>query len=204
MQIIAGCILGFDNEKKDSGKDLINFSQRNNIADTFITLLQAVPGSKMWARLEKEGREPFFTTEGNEGNSSGLMNFKPTRSIEEIVEEFIDAYDTLYEPSAYLERSYAQFAMMDPLPYKAKRPLPEWGQLKAMAVAAFRQGVLYPSRFTYWKLMFKALWNFPERFDRFIFCSVFLEHLYLFKKVIAVELRDQLARRKEKLISADK
>jgi radical SAM superfamily enzyme YgiQ (UPF0313 family) len=203
MQIIAGCILGFDGEAPDSGQGIIDFSERNNIADTFITLLQAVPGSKMWERLEKEGREPFFTTEGNEGNSSGLMNFRPTRPIEKIVEEFIGAYDTLYEPSAYLERSYKQYAMMDPLPYKAARKVPQWGEIKAMAAAAFRQGFLYSSRFTYWKLMFKALWNFPDRLDKFIASSVFLEHLYHFKEGIAIDLREQLSRRKEQLTSTE-
>jgi len=203
MQIIAGCIIGFDDEKPEAGQRIVDFAERNAIADTFITLLQAPPGTRMWTRLAKEGREPFFTTEGNEGNSSGLMNFRPTRPIEEIVDEFIRAYDTLYEPSAYLQRSYDQFAMMDPLPYKAKRHKPDRGQLKAMATAAFRQGFLYSSRFTYWKLIFKALWNFRDRFDRFIACTIFLEHLYNFKKTIASELRDQLKRRKEKLTTAE-
>lgn len=204
MQIIAGCILGFDGEKPGAGQGIMDFAKRNSIADAFITLLQAVPGSKMWERLEKEGREPFFTTDGNEGNSSGLMNFRPTRPIEEIVEEFIGAYDQLYEPTAYLERSYKQFAMMDPLPYKPVRKAPQWGELKAMASAAFRQGFLYSSRFTYWKLMFKALWNFPERLDKYISCTVFLEHLYHFKKGIAIDLREQLSKRKSKLTATEK
>ena len=157
MQIIAGCILGFDDEKPGAGSRIVEFSERNSIADTFITLLQAPPGSRMWARLAKEGREPFFTTEGNEGNSSGLMNFRPTRPMEEIVEEFIAAYDTLYDPASYLQRSYDQFKMMDPLPYKAPLKIPSFSELKAMTVAAYHQGFLYSSRFTYWKLMFKAL-----------------------------------------------
>ena len=195
MQIIAGCIIGFDNEKAGAGDRIRQFAVRNSIADVFITILQAPPGSLLWKRLESEGRHPFETTGGNEGNSACLMNFKPTRPEKEIVQEFIEAYDVLYEPNAYLERAYAQYKMMSPLPYKPEIRLPKWNELKAMLVVAFRQGFLRSTRFTFWKLMLGALWHFPERLDKFIASAVFLEHLFEFKKTIAKELHQQLEER---------
>ncbi len=202
LQIIAGCILGFDNEKAGAGDRIRLFAEQSKIADVFITILQAPPGSLLWKRLENEGRSPFETTGGNEGNSACLMNFEPTRPVEEIVDEFIAAYDVLYEPNAYLERAYAQFRMMDPLPYNAPIKVPKFNELKAMFVVALRQGLLRNTRFTFWKLMLKALWNFPERLDKFIASAVFLEHLYEFKQTIAKELRNQLTERKEMVKAA--
>ncbi len=56
LQIIAGCILGFDNEKPGAGKRLIDFAVRNQIPEMYVTLLQATPGTELWHRLQREQR----------------------------------------------------------------------------------------------------------------------------------------------------
>jgi len=89
LQIIAGCILGFDNEHAGADQLLIDFAIRNQIPEMFITLLQVGPGTDLWTRLEKEGRLRWRGYDENIGSQTGLINFVPTRPINEIVKEFI-------------------------------------------------------------------------------------------------------------------
>ncbi|MGA8833251.1 MAG: DUF4070 domain-containing protein, partial [Desulfomonilaceae bacterium] len=53
-------------------------------------------------------------------------------------------------------------------------------------------GVLYPTKGLFWKYFFKALWNFPTRFDRFIVSLIVAEHYYDFKNKIHKGIKSQL------------
>ena len=190
FEIIAGTILGFDGEKSGAGKRLIDFARKNHIPELFTTLLQAGPGTDLYTRLKSEDRL-LNIDEGNISNQTGLINFVPTRPLEEIANEFVDLYDNLYEPEAYLERAYHHLAVMDPpitLPFKMPYP---W-ELRAVGIMIYRNGVLYPTRFKFWKYFLKALWKFPTRLDRFITSLIVAEHYYEFKNEIHSSIQSQL------------
>ena len=118
LQIIAGCILGFDNERPGADQRLIDFASRNHIPEMFVTLLQAGPGTDLWKRLEKEGRLMFGGFNDNLGSQTGLINFLPTRPRSEIAGEFIRLYDALYDPEFYLNRSFEYLSRMESPPPK--------------------------------------------------------------------------------------
>jgi radical SAM superfamily enzyme YgiQ (UPF0313 family) len=190
FEIIAGTILGFDGEKSGAGKRLIDFARKNHIPELFTTLLQAAPGTDLYTRLKSEDRL-LRIDEKNITNQTGLINFIPTRPLEEIANEFVDLYDTLYEPKAYLERAYYHYTEMDPsitMPFK----MPYLWELKAVAILIYRNGVLYPTRFKFWKYLLKALWKFPTRLDRFITSLILAEHYYEFKNEIHSSIKSQL------------
>jgi len=192
LQIIAGCILGFDNESQGADQRLIDFASRNHIPDMFVTLLQAGPGTDLWKRLETEGRLLFEGYTDNLGSQTGLINFLPTRPRREIAEEFIHLYSVLYEPKFYLERSFECLSRMEsPPPKKAFSPPYAW-ELKAVFIALFRQGVLYPSRFTFWRFFWKALVKFPRRFRFFLSACIVAEHYYEYCHTIKTELAAQV------------
>jgi radical SAM superfamily enzyme YgiQ (UPF0313 family) len=77
LQIIAGCIIGFDDERRGADERLIAFAERNNIALTFVTLLQVGPGSDLFSRLEREGRLDDYRPTANVGGQTNLINFAP-------------------------------------------------------------------------------------------------------------------------------
>lgn len=190
FQVIAGTILGFDGEKSGAGKRLIDFAQKNHIPELFTTLLQAGPGTDLCTRLKSEDRL-LNMDEQNMSNQTGLINFVPTRPLEEIANEFVSLYDTLYEPEAYLERAYHHYAEMDPpvtMPFKIPYP---W-ELRAVGIMIYRNGVLYPTRLKFWKYLLKALWKFPTRLDRFFSSLIVAEHYYEFKNEIHSSIQSQL------------
>jgi radical SAM superfamily enzyme YgiQ (UPF0313 family) len=193
LQIIAGCILGFDNELPGADQRLIDFATRNQIPEMFVTLLQAGPQTDLWVRLEKEGRLLFTGFSDNLGSQTGLINFLPTRPRAEIANEFIRLYDVLYDPEFYLKRSYECMARMESKPPHKSFSPPYLSELRAVLITLFRQGVLYPSRFTFWKYFIRGLTKFPLRFRYFLSACVVAEHYYEFRHTIKEELEAQMA-----------
>lgn len=191
FQVIAGAILGFDEETKGAGGRLISFAEDNHIPELFATLLQAGPGTDLCVRLKSENRL-LEMKEEHLSNQTGLVNFVPTRPLEEIANELVAVYDTLYKPETYMTRAYHHFAEMDPPRHKKPFKLPYIWELRASAITIFRNGVLYTTRVLFWKYFFKALWKFPTRFDRFIVSLIVAEHYYDFKNKIRSGIKSQL------------
>jgi len=193
LQIIAGCILGFDNERQGADQRLIDFACRNHIPEMFVTLLQAAPGTDLWKRLESECRLMFDGINDNLGSQTALINFRPTRPTSEIVEEFIHLYNVLYDPEFYLNRSFEYLSRMESPPPKKAFSLPSISELRAVFITLFRQGLLYPSRLTFWKFFLRGLLRFPQRFRYFLSACVVGEHYYEYRRTIEIELETQLA-----------
>ena len=189
MQIIAGCILGFDNEQPGADKRLIDFAVRTQIPEMFITLLQVGPGTDLWTRLEKEGRLRWRGMEEDIGSQTGLINFVPTRPVTEIVEEYIHLYQELYDPGFYVERAFNYVANMQPLPIKKPFAMPYVYELRAALVSIFKQGIVYRSRLKFWKYFLAALFKLPlPRFVQFISICVLGEHYFEFRNTVKDKL----------------
>lgn len=188
LLVIAGCIIGFDNEKPGADDRLIDFAVRNQLPEMFVTQLQVVPGTRLWARLEQENRLLPLEWSDNLGSQTGSVNFVPTRPLAEIIREFVRIYDVLYEPSAYVERTFNHFAKMRPRRYKRTFFAPTAAELKCALITIFRQGILYPSRWTFGKLLLKALVRFPARIPDYIAACAMGEHYFEYRRTIRSQL----------------
>lgn len=192
LQITAGCIMGFDQEKPGADQRLLDFAIRTHIPKLFVTLLQAGPGTDLWDRLTREGRL-LATSYEHLSNQTSLINFVPTRPQEEIAEEFIHLYDRLYEPSFYWEQTLRHFQDMEPLKVKKPFSLPRLFELRALLIMFFRQGVQSLSRKQFWKALLSAAWTIPQRLPFFLSLCVELEHYTEYRRTIARELHRQIA-----------
>jgi len=56
MEVMAGFIVGFDNDPEDVFDQQVKFIQESAIPLAMVGLLQAVPGTQLYRRLQKEGR----------------------------------------------------------------------------------------------------------------------------------------------------
>ncbi|MFC1835122.1 B12-binding domain-containing radical SAM protein [Thermodesulfobacteriota bacterium] len=197
MQIIAGIIIGFDNERPDVDQRLIQFASRNQIPEMFITLLQAGPGTDLFKRLEQEGRLLSPVSVDDFGSQTGMINFVTTRPIDGIVKEFVQAYDVLFEPGFYLDRLGEHFARMNRPPIN-KAPVPlSLSELRAVLITIIRQGLMYPSRWKWWKALFKVLRRSPNTFPHFMASCVTAEHYFQFRQTIKKQLPEALAQREQ-------
>ncbi|MCX5893055.1 MAG: DUF4070 domain-containing protein, partial [Deltaproteobacteria bacterium] len=162
-------------------------------------VLQAAPHTKLWQRLEKEGR--LREDEGDDLGTFSALNYEPDRPETEIMQEYVEAWDYLYEPSRYLARAYRYFLAMRP----ARRPqtvaigapLPKdrvsdqgmtlrriLTEIKAFFKILWWQGVRPSYRRQFWTQMIGMLRQNPTRFVEYITACAMGGDLFEMRKVV--------------------
>jgi hypothetical protein len=189
LQIMSGFIMGFDNEQPGAGKRIQAFIEEANIPQGQFSLLQALQNTALWQRLEREGR----LTEGlGTIHQGAIMNFTPTRPVEEITEEYIDAFWQIYEPMSYLKRTFRCFMMMNGWRGKHSRPVTSH-ELSLFGAICWRQGVLRNTRFQFWwQLLVIALLK-PQLLYDYITTLGVGEHFSTYRHEVRAQLESQLA-----------
>jgi radical SAM superfamily enzyme YgiQ (UPF0313 family) len=190
LRIMAGFIIGFDGEKKGAGDRIIQFVEETAIPTAVFGLLQALPNTALWHRLEKEGRLYGSTTDGNQ---FALMNFVPTRPIEEIAREYVHAFCTLYEPSQFLGRVYRHFLHLRPSPCQVPFTMPSRVELKALATIFWRQGFKRSTRWQFWRQLFDIVKHNPGVWDHYVTVCAHAEHFIEYRQIVRDQIETQLA-----------
>ena len=101
LDINAGFIVGFDSDDKGIFDDQFRFIQDNGITLAMVGMLQAIPTTPLYERLEGEGR--LVMEDPN-------CNFVPKQMTrDELVNGYRDLVKRLYTPEAFLERYFKVF-----------------------------------------------------------------------------------------------
>jgi radical SAM superfamily enzyme YgiQ (UPF0313 family) len=190
LRVMAGFIIGFDGEKKGAGDRIVRFVEQTTIPTTTFAMLQALPNTALWHRLEKEGR----LRDGKDGNinQTTLMNFIPTRPLEDIAHEYIDAFWRIYEPTTYIDRVYRHFLMLGAPRAKAPFKLPNWIDLKALAIVCWRQGFKRETRWKFWHHLFGILRQNPAVFEHYLAVCAHNEHFLEYRQIVKDQIEAQL------------
>jgi radical SAM superfamily enzyme YgiQ (UPF0313 family) len=196
LRPMAGFIIGFDGEKKGAADRIIQFVEKAAIPTAMFGMLQALPTTALWDRLEKEGR--LFYDGKQDGNQRALMNFIPTRPIEEIAEEYINAFWTLYDPEVFLDRTYRCFMKLR-MP-KATPPgkFPSWKDLRALSIIIWRQGMKRKTRWKFWHHLFSILRHNPAIWDHYLTICAHVEHFMVYREIVRDDIQQQLKEFKRK------
>jgi radical SAM superfamily enzyme YgiQ (UPF0313 family) len=102
MEVMAGFIVGFDNDPDDIFDLQINFIRESGIPLAMVGLLSALPDTQLWRRLEKEGRL-LGTTSGN--NTDCSLNFVPCMEVNKLVEGYKRVLRNIYSPRENYQRA---------------------------------------------------------------------------------------------------
>lgn len=201
LRPMAGFIIGFDGEKKGAADRIINFVEEAAIPTALFGMLQALPNTALWTRLEKEGR--LRLTGKQDINQSTLMNFVPTRPIEDIATEYIEAFWKLYDPEVFLDRTYRCFLKLGAPKAKPAFKLPRRADLYALAVIIWRQGFKRSTRWKFWQNLFGILRHNPANAEHYITVCAHNEHFLEYRQIVRDEITAQLAefQRQEALIA---
>ncbi|MBW4697636.1 MAG: DUF4070 domain-containing protein [Aphanocapsa lilacina HA4352-LM1] len=192
LRLLAGFIIGFDNEKAGAGGRIVRFVEQTAIPDAMFSMLQALPGTALWNRLEKENR---LLASGTGMNQSTLMNFRPTRPIEQIAEEYVEAFWELYEPARFMRRCY-RHALDLGMP-KGKRPfkMPDLPELRGLLKIIWLQGVQRPeTRVLFWSQLLNLLQRNPQVLGPYLTVCAHGEHFFEFREEIRTQIRTQMDR----------
>jgi radical SAM superfamily enzyme YgiQ (UPF0313 family) len=189
LRVMSGFIIGFDGEKPGAGDRIVRFVEESTIPIAMFSMLQALPNTALWHRLEKEGR----LIDSKAGiNQTTLINFIPTRPVEDIVREYIDAFWQLYEPDVFLDRTYRHLIKLGN-PKKQVNTKLTWVTVRAMAIIFWNQGVVCKSRWKFWLNLFKIIWHRPDIFDRYLSVCAYMEHFREYRQVVKEQIESQLA-----------
>ncbi len=190
LRVIAGFIIGFDGEKPGAGQRIVEFAELTGIPTTTFAMLQALPHTALWHRLEKEGR--LRTQDGNI-NQTTLMNFIPTRPVEDIAREYIDAFRQLYEPTQYLNRVYRYFLKLGAPRVRTPFKLPEWVVIRALALVCWRQGIKRETRWLFWHHLLHILIKNPAVVEQYVTLCAHNEHFLEYRDIVKQQIEAQLA-----------
>jgi radical SAM superfamily enzyme YgiQ (UPF0313 family) len=194
LRPMAGFIIGFDGEKAGAGDRIVRFAEQAAIPSTTFAMLQALPNTALWHRLKKEGRlrENQDSKVANI-NQTTLMNFLPTRPLEELAREYVEAFCALYDPVQYLDRTYRCFLMMGLPSWKAPAKMPELIVVKALLIVIWRQGIKRETRWKFWHHLFSILKRNPGVIEHYIAACAHNEHFMEYRQIVRDQIESQLA-----------
>ncbi|MEY3825267.1 MAG: hypothetical protein RLZZ148_79 [Cyanobacteriota bacterium] len=190
LRPMAGFIIGFDGEKTGAGTRIIDFVEQAAIPTALFGMLQALPNTALWERLEKEGR--LRVNDRQDLNQSTLMNFIPTRPIEEIAQEYIQAFWTLYDEEVFLDRNYRCFLKLGAPTVKTAFKLPNWVDLRAFLIILWRQGIKRKTRWKFWHHFFGILKNNPKVLEHYLTVCAHNEHFGEYRQIVCQQIEAQL------------
>ncbi len=126
ITVAAGFIMGFDGEKKGMDKSMIKLIEDCQVCIAMVGLLVALPNTQLTRRLIKEKRLTDFngnlvneksknaaglfdtktTIDVSDQTTSGL-NFITTRPREDIIQEYSNVINNIFDPINYFNRAEA-------------------------------------------------------------------------------------------------
>jgi radical SAM superfamily enzyme YgiQ (UPF0313 family) len=154
IEVTSGIILGLDTDSDDTESRLRDFIELSQIPMLTINLLQALPKTPLWDRLERDGR--LIVDERRESNVDFL------RPYDEVVAMWRRSIDYANDPERLFARFQHQvdatFANRITPPAKGKLT---WANLSGAAVMAFRivfyLGILADYRRPFWRAIRHAM-----------------------------------------------
>ncbi len=158
MEVMAGFIVGFDNDPEDIFDRQTEFIQESAIPLAMVGLLLALPGTQLYRRLLREGR---IVDEGGGDNSECRLNFVPKMDPQKLVEGYRSILRRIYNPEAYYERVRNFLNQYHPRHYAPR----SFSDYSAVFRSILKQGVLGEGRASYWKFFMEAATRYRHVFD---------------------------------------
>src|SRR2546425_3480693 len=160
MEVMAGFIVGFDNDPADIFERQINFIRESAIPLAMVGLLNALPDTQLWKRLEREGR---LLGEASGNNTTCTFNFKTRMDPALLIQGYQSIMRTIYSPREYYERA------LDSMRRTAQQFTEPQHYNLFSGVASFarimvRLGVLDGERKEFWRYFSQTLVKHRDRF----------------------------------------
>ena len=175
LQVQAGFILGFDNDKPGVFDKLISLIQDSGVVTAMVGLLNAPPGTKLYKKLLTENR---LTTPPTGDNMDCTMNFVPRMDVHELMDGYHKVLNTIYSPKNYYKRIKT---FLKNYHFSDKRKLKfRFSDIKAFFRSLWQIGVIEKGKIYYWMLLLWASRN-PHRLQLAVRLSIYGVH---FRKML--------------------
>jgi radical SAM superfamily enzyme YgiQ (UPF0313 family) len=175
LQVSGGFIVGFDSDPPTIFQRQVNFIQQSGIVTAMVGLLSALRGTRLYERLQEEGRIVF---EAGGDNTDFSINFIPKMGYRRLVEGYRDIVTHIYSPRHFHKRLITFLRNYRPAK-KRGHPI-QFCYIKAFFHSLWALGIRGKERFHYWKTL---LWTFFRRPRLFPLCVCLSIYGYHFRRV---------------------
>jgi radical SAM superfamily enzyme YgiQ (UPF0313 family) len=179
LQVQGGFIVGFDNDSPSIFQQQIDFIQKSGIVTAMVGLLQAPPGTRLYERMQKEGR---LVNESSGDNVDGSTNIIPKMGLDPLREGYRKILGQIYSPQFYYERVVT--FLREYQPPKIRIHL-EPQYILALWRSIYRLGIRGVERVQYWRLFIWTLFRRPRLFPLAITFAIYGFH---FRQVAALHV----------------
>ncbi len=179
LQVQGGFIVGFDNDSPAVFQQQIDFIQKSGIVTAMVGLLQAPFGTKLYERMEQEGR---LVNEFSGDNVDGSTNIIPKMGLEPLRDGYRKILSHIYAPKFYYERIRTFLSEYQPPKIRIQME-PQY--VLALWRSIYRLGIRGVERSHYWRLFFWTLFRRPRLFPLAITFTIYGFH---FRQVVALHI----------------
>jgi len=178
LHVMGGFILGFDTDREDIFDHMVDFIQKSGIPIAMVGLLQAIPGTRLFRRLSKEGR----ILDAGEGNNTDCrLNFLPRMDAARLIEGYRSVMKRIYGCEAYYERVKLYLSRSRP---KGGRRL-TYGNVRALLTSLVLQGVFSKARLSYWKFLLAVTTRYRHSFPAAMTLAVMGYHFQVMTRKLS-------------------
>jgi radical SAM superfamily enzyme YgiQ (UPF0313 family) len=156
MEVMGGFIVGFDHDRHDIFKRQFEFIQRSGVVTAMVGLLTALPATRLYQRLKREGR---IVAESDGSNTA--LNFTTKLDREFLLSGYRELMMRLYEPRTYYRRIRNFLENYRPVGPRLRL---SFSDLLAFVKSFWVLGVWQRGRRAYWQFFWSTLLLRPRQF----------------------------------------
>jgi radical SAM superfamily enzyme YgiQ (UPF0313 family) len=182
MEVVSGIIMGLDTDKPETGDALLAFVDESKIPLLTINLLQALPKTPLWDRLERANR--LIDDDSRDSNVDFLLPY------DQVVSSWRKCMEVAYQP----ERLFARYQYQVDFTYANRLKVPvsaeqkSWANIKRGLIMLrnifWKVGVLGDYRKVFWKFALSRLRH--GDIEGLISSAMIGHHLIMFARAASV------------------
>jgi radical SAM superfamily enzyme YgiQ (UPF0313 family) len=161
IEVMAGFIVGFDNDPEDIFERQIDFIRRSAIPLAMVGLLNALPDTQLWKRLDREGR---LLGEASGNNTVCTFNFKTRMDPAFLVRGYQRIMQTIYGPREYYERALDSLRRTSHPRASESYTYSVPAGIAALMRISFKLGLIDHERKEFWRFFMQALIKHRKQF----------------------------------------
>lgn len=158
LEVMGGFIVGFDNDPLDIFRRQFDFVQSAGVVTAMVGLLSALPQTRLYDRLTREGR---LLAKSLGDNTSAVLNFVPRLDRQHLFDGYRELMRSLYAPENYYARIRSFLAVWQPRGPATRLAASD---VRAFLRSIWELGLRTPGRRAYWRLFWTTLLARPRQF----------------------------------------
>ena len=179
IQVLGGYIVGFDSDDESIFSRQIKFIQESGVVTAMVGLLNAIPNTGLWKRLNAENR---LLKSATGDNTDGTINFIPKMDRTALIEGYRNIVRTIYHPRQFY---YRTCRFLDRYRPRRRRKL-NFRDIKAFVRSVIYLGILGNgiSQWYFWKMLIKSSIFYRKAFAEAMTLMVYGHHFRKISKKI--------------------